>query len=273
MKIAASVDNKMELSLDYMSLGDDYITLNKFDSALLLEERARDYAVQSNYTIYLGFILQSIGNIHFLKKNYDSAGRYYKEAMNASIAEVNLKDEINSFLSMAKLARTTGQTDSSLFYSMKALQTSQSFGVPSGIMRSYNSIFLAYKLLGNSDSAFAYLQLAKSLGDSLNNIDRAKINQYQSLNLNNQIELQEAEKAKIRYQNKIRMYGFIAGIVALLLIAFLLLRNLRHRKKANELLQSQKEQIEKQKTNIEQTLSDLKAKKSKLDKSEKMASL
>src|SRR5439155_624750 len=69
MKIAASVDNKMELSLDYMSLGGDYITLNKLDSAILLEEKARDYAVQSDYTIYLGTILQSIGNVYFLKKN------------------------------------------------------------------------------------------------------------------------------------------------------------------------------------------------------------
>jgi tetratricopeptide (TPR) repeat protein len=97
MKIAESVDNKMELSLDYMSLGNDYITLNKLDSALLLEEKARDYAIQSNYTIYLGTILEIIGDIHFRKKNYDTAGKYYKEAITASIVQNNLKDEINSF--------------------------------------------------------------------------------------------------------------------------------------------------------------------------------
>src|SRR4051812_45409553 len=273
MKIAASVDNKMELSLDYMSLGGDYITLNKLDSAILLEEKARDYAVQSDYTIYLGTILQSIGNVYFLKKNYDSAGKYYKEAMNASIAEINLKDEINSFPSNAKLERITGQIDSSLFYSRKALLTSRSLGDANGISRSYNSIFLAYKLLGNKDSAFAYLQLAKSLDDSLNNVEKDKTNQYQNLNLNQQITLRETEKARIQFENKIRTYALLAGIAVFMLIAFLLYRNNLHRKKANDLLQKQKEQIEQQKINIEHSLTKLKSTQAQLIQSEKMASL
>jgi tetratricopeptide (TPR) repeat protein len=49
IKIAESVDNKEELSLDYMSLSGEYMSPDKYDSALLLENKAWVYAYQSNY--------------------------------------------------------------------------------------------------------------------------------------------------------------------------------------------------------------------------------
>jgi len=273
IQLAEKVDNKAELSLDYMSLSGVYSEMGKPDSALSIQNQARRYAIESNYKIYMGFILREIGDIYFSKEQYDSAGTYYRQSLQESIEQYNVRDEIIANLSLSKWARKTGHADSSLLYTRQALRRNQSFKVASIQSRVYNEFFVAFKALNNQDSAFVYLQLAKSLGDSLNNIERIKINQYQSLNLNNQIQLQEAEKSQIRYQNKIRMYGLIAGIVALLTIAILLFRNLRHRKKANELLQSKNEQIEKQKTNIEQTLTNLKATQSQLIQSEKMASL
>ena len=273
MKLAERVDNKAELSLDYMTLGGSYLGMNKLDSALVIENKALVYAYESNYKIYLGTILNSIGEAYYLSKNYDSAGKYYKSALTASKEQDNLKDIINANLSIAKWLRKTGLADSSLFYIRKALSVSQSLGVSSGCRNAYNSLFNSYKVLGNKDSAFAYLQLAKSLGDSLDNVERDKINRYQSLNLSNQLQLQENEKLKIKYQNKIRMYALFAGIAVLLAIAFLLLRNNRQRKKANNLLQNQKEQIEDQKTNLELTLTELKSTQAQLIQSEKMASL
>ncbi len=65
----------------------------------------------------------------------------------------------------------------------------------------------------------------------------------------------------------------LAGIAVFILIAFLLYRNNRNRKKANELLQKQKEEIEVQKKNVEGTLVELKSTQAQLIQSEKMASL
>ena len=57
------------------------------------------------------------------------------------------------------------------------------------------------------------------------------------------------------------------------LIAFMLYRNNRNRKKANELLQHKNVEIEQQKKNVEQTLTELKSTQAQLIQSEKMASL
>lgn len=56
--IAKTADNKEELSLDYMVLSGMYARMGKPDSALLIQNLARRYAIESNYKIYMGYILR-----------------------------------------------------------------------------------------------------------------------------------------------------------------------------------------------------------------------
>src|SRR6185369_6089226 len=68
------------------------------------------------------------------------------------------------------------------------------------------------------------------------------------------------------YRNKVRTYALAAGLVALLIIAGILLRNNRHKQKLNNILQQQKKEIQ-------VTLTELKSTQAQLIQSEKMASL
>jgi len=77
---------------------------------------------------------------------------------------------------------------------------------------------------------------------------------------------QQSREEKQRYENRIKMYGFISIITAVGLLAFILYRNNRQKQKANTLLQSQKKEIE-------ATLGELKSTQAQLIQSEKMASL
>jgi signal transduction histidine kinase len=78
-----------------------------------------------------------------------------------------------------------------------------------------------------------------------------------------QIELQQAkfdeEKSKTAFKNRMRLYGFAAGLAALLVIALLLWKN------------NQRKQKDKRK--IEQAYNELKSTQQQLIQSEKMASL
>ena len=69
------------------------------------------------------------------------------------------------------------------------------------------------------------------------------------------------------YQNKLRLYGLLAGMALLLIIAIIFYRNNRQKQKANELLQQQKEKVE------SNTCMNLKSTQAQLIQSEKMASL
>ena len=73
-------------------------------------------------------------------------------------------------------------------------------------------------------------------------------------------------RAKMAYRNKLRLFGLLTGLLVVLIIAFILYRNNKHKQKVNTQLEQQKEELQK-------TLSELKSTQSQLIQSEKMASL
>ena len=93
-----------------------------------------------------------------------------------------------------------------------------------------------------------------------------KVKELQKTLLNEQDRQREIEAKSIAYQNTIKQYGLLIGIFIILLISFILYRNNRQRKKANIVLNEQKDQLE-------TTLKELQITQSQLIQSEKMASL
>jgi signal transduction histidine kinase len=270
-KIAEKLNDKALLSIDDMNLGEAYTYLDKLDSALFFEQEALQSVNESDFKKYKGFILQLIGNIYLTKENYDSAKKYYYESIETDKKQQNLFFLADADVLLADLFEKTGKTDSSLFYSTKGLGIFQTIGSPEGKLKAYKSLSSIYKLRNNIDSAFVYQGLAMAANDSLNNA--AKIKMFQDIGFEQQLKMQQLEKERIETQDKIRTYAMLTGIIVVLIIAFLLYRNNRNRKKANEILQKQKEEIEVQKKNVEQTLGELKSTQAQLIHSEKMASL
>ena len=128
-----------------------------------------------------------------------------------------------------------------------------------------------YQSQNNDDSTLKYLRVAISLKDSLFN--REKTIDIQNLAFKEEQKQKEIEASELKYQNRLKMYSLLGGVLALLLVAVILLRNNRHKQKAFILLQSQKHETDKQKIKAEQALTELKTTQSQLIQSEKMASL
>jgi signal transduction histidine kinase len=123
----------------------------------------------------------------------------------------------------------------------------------------YENIYKAYKLTGNHDSIFKYQGLTLTAKDSIYKLRIKSLTQFQNETLNEQLRLQNSEREKIVYQNKIRTYAMLIGLAVFLLIGLILYRNNRQKQKANKVL--------------EKTLADLKSTQTQLIQSEKMASL
>ena len=85
------------------------------------------------------------------------------------------------------------------------------------------------------DSAYTYLQQYVVLNDSLNN--QTKITQTQNLAFNEILQQQHLAQVKnetrLQYETRIKLYILAAIILIILTIAFFLLRNIRHKRKAN----------------------------------------
>ncbi len=215
---------------------------------------------------------------NFAKLNQiDSAFHYYNYSLAYSKIVYAFHLIHLSLKGKAELFQMEGKLDSALFYAKAAFnlvkQNPSSILVWAESADSYLqdiSPLLAelYKNNHQMDSAYKYLSLSVSLKDSLYSSE--KVRQFQSLSFNEAMRVQQLEQknreAQQQYKTRVKMYGLILGIGALLALAIFLYRNNKNKQTANALLESQKR-------DIERTLGELQTTQKQLIQSEKMASL
>jgi len=125
-----------------------------------------------------------------------------------------------------------------------------------------------YEKLGKRDSAYHYLKLKDSLNALIQQHSNAT--EIQQFEFDSQLSRREQEAAAVLQEQKNRsrilMYVFVTAMIFFVFIAIIQWRNNSHRKKANALLQQQKQKVE-------STLQELRSAEAQLIQSEKMASL
>jgi signal transduction histidine kinase len=260
--IAESFQDSGLVAMANWNLGNVYFRLNKLDSAILFVQTA----LLLTEGKYRGGVLNSIGNIYEAKGDFEPALDAYRKSLNYGLEQNNLTGIIRSSLSLSSFFLTVNNPDSSLVYSRKALATSKITKGYWNMANAYQLISDAFGNLGKVDSAYTYLKLSTAIRDSLNNVQRENLLAYQNLGFDEQLRLRELEEEKANFQNKIRTNTLMGSLFTLLIIAFFLYRNNKHKQKANTKLQEQKEEIQ-------TTLEQLKSTQTQLIQSEKMASL
>jgi two-component system, NtrC family, sensor kinase len=257
------------LSMVYAWIG---ISQGNSDSALINLQNSLLCAKASDFKFFYSEILNNFARFYLRKGDFIQAKKYILEGLDASKLQQNAEAFIGTgYKLFSDYFSAVGIPDSALLYATKALQKFQSVSVPGAKLIVYQSLAALYKLNRQPDSAFHYMQLAFSLNDSLNNSE--KVRQFQNIGFNELLRVEQLEKDKIELQNAIRIYAMFGGLIVFSIIAFFLYRNNLSRKKANELLQKQKDEIGEQKQQVDQTLTELRSTQAQLIQSEKMASL
>jgi len=245
-----------------LTIASIYLLTNQIDSASFYMKETAD--LQKQYKVESGIVQNCLGDIEIKKKNYKEALDYYWSGVPIAIKEENYLDLGYLYNSIAKLYYETENIDSSIYYAKEVLNISQFTSFKRGVFDAITILAKDYKLKNQNDSTIKYLELSIALNDSLFNKEKTRA--IQNLTFNEQLQQQEIEAAKVRYQNQVKMYIMLASLIIFLFIAFILWRNNRRKQKLNTLLQKQKEQIE-------TTLVELKSTQAQLIQSEKMASL
>jgi two-component system NtrC family sensor kinase len=239
-----------------------YILTNQIDSASIYIKEASD--TLKRHKIESGFQQQCLGDIEVKKKNYTEALNYYWSGVPIAINYMNFLDLVYLYNSIAQLYYDTGNIDSSVYYAKEELNTSRFTSLKRAAFNAITILAKDYKLKNQNDSIIKYLELSIALNDSL--FSKEKTRAIQNLTFNEQLQQQEKAQQQKEFQNKIKLYSLLATLVVFLLIASILWRNNRRKQKLNTLLQKQKEQIQ-------STLTELKSTQAQLIQSEKMASL
>jgi len=153
----------------------------------------------------------------------------------------------------------TGELDSALMCTLESIKLAHSINDLQGTSVNLLQLGEIYKLKKEYPIAYDYLEKGKQLRDTLNSAYLDKLMQFQTLDFDQKIKLQELQKENELSNSRNRMYAMLTGLGIILLAAIFLYRNNLQKQKANIFL--------------EKTLIDLKSTQSQLVQSEKMASL
>lgn len=274
MKDAIVIYDRLKIpfraSIAIANLGEAYMLMNNLDSAKLLLDSAQRFMTRVQYLTGLNFYETRMAQLMFRTSNYDSAFYHIQEAELLSVKERNLRTKMMVTQLKADYFRLKGQPDSSIHYAEIAFQLARQFNYRWDILASVNKLADLYK--GRDlEKAYYYAELTRSLNDSVYGPDIVNQLQRQIIRVNAETQAKEAQL--LASQNKIRQTLLLGTLVVAGLILFWLYRTNRKDRKLNAILAGQKDEIERQKKQVEQTLQELRNTQAQLIQTEKMASL
>jgi signal transduction histidine kinase len=251
-------NNRAGLSRAFQNLGDTYEKTNQLDSALFYTRLGFQMSVEDEDLNGMGIGRSNLGNVFLKLGKMDSAMYYYRSSIPYTKEINNLSAFCETYLGMAKIFLYQHKDDSSLYYAKSALRIAREGGFTGQLLSVSSFLTDYYRSAGNVDSAYAFLTATAAAKDSL--FDQQKANQMQSMTFGESMRQQQIEEAKEQVRIRLRQGALIGGLAALLIVASLLYRNNRQKRKANDLLQKQKEEIDakahelsEQKENLQQS--------------------
>ncbi len=223
----------------------------------------------------IGFTLNSIGNFKEALKNNLEAYTLERELENKQMQVPTLNNIGLSYLGLNML-------DSAQYYSELSLSLANIQGLLLRQNEASSTLVNIYDAQGKKSQAFDMLKTHKLLNDSLKNSTQARKLMAFEIGRDYELKEQEAalkalkaqELAEIKLSKRKRT---IIGLTVILILALALIavisRAVIIRKKANEQLALQQQELEEKNKALENALSELKETQAQLIQSEKMASL
>lgn len=237
------------------NLGVLYRRQGKYDKALELFYKAQEYAIEANADSLLYMIATlNIGNTHRNKGDLEKAPAYLNKAKKY-FEDNNLRSGLTfSNLVLGQLHQDRQEFDLALEHALKSLEFAQQELQLQRIRDAYELIAEIYEDLGDYSQAYQNYRQFHQVSDSLLNLQRSeRINEMQIRfdveQKDREIDLLNKESAlqEARIAQQVQLRNFmVAGLIMLTIFVALLIRNNRERKKRNELLRQNRQEITEQ---------------------------
>jgi serine phosphatase RsbU (regulator of sigma subunit)/Tfp pilus assembly protein PilF len=245
---------RMSLGNLYKNEGQFKEAQEQYDASILIGESiGNKRLIAGNYNNY--------GSMLRMQKNLQSAKKYYKKAVAINKEIGNDKWLSYNYNNLGNIAKEEGNLQEALNYFLLSVEMKDKLGDARGKVLTVQNLADVYQKLGDYKSAYEYQRAYAEISDSVRRLDDVAENkklaaQFQSekrdakireLNMKSKYDAKviEGQNAQLSYQI---MIGWILGIgiLLVLVIALLLLRTTRIRKRINQELIEKNEQIDRQ---------------------------
>jgi serine phosphatase RsbU (regulator of sigma subunit) len=236
--------------------GSIYYEMGNLDKAIKFSEQVLSINEETGNRRGVANSLSSLGKVYFNSQNYKQAEKYLKDA-------IDLKDVLNDNTEKASILRylgriylSKGKFHQAGIYLNKSLKYALNQNLKEDVKEVYLSLSILNENIHNSKKALEYYKEYTLLKEKLNNQEINELElQYEFDKKQRLLEFEQQQreieqKARLQKQ-KIFTWVFVAGFLFMIVIAYLIFGSYKRKKKTNEILRKQKDEIEEQKDEIE----------------------
>jgi len=205
--------------------------------------------------------LNNLGKLYLEQERYEQALQHFFQTLTLEKKLNNTLRQSQSLNNIALAYLAKGQLDSAQQFANKGIQLAQGIDNKAPLRDLEHTCALIYQARGDFEMAYRHESRYAQLNDSLLMAEKdteieALENRFLSSQKQNEIDLlherqavQDAELRKARMTN----YAMVGAVVFILVVAGLLYLNNRLKRRANLILVSQKNEVRKQRDELEQS--------------------
>lgn len=221
-----------------MCMGEVYLSMGRLDSAYYYLQEAYNAIKKGNKNRFFSFhIPLLLGQVHLQRNEGTIAFKYLQEGLQEA---QNLSDNVGiceAELGLSQYYNNINRSDSMVVYALSAVEIAQKIRTHKTVLDASVLLKSWYQKQNNFHKALYYNDLAIAAQDSLSSAD--KIKQSQRLIFQEEQYQQSLEAEKTAYRNRLMLYGLIAGLCLLGLLAWVLYLNYKRKQKENLLLSNE----------------------------------
>ena len=254
--------------------GELFLRIKKYDSALLYFNDAKLIFDKVNYQRGTGYSLGNIGIVYANTGKNNLAEKNIEEAIHILEEKQDYYPICVYLTSMADVYLNKGDNQAALNYTIKSQQIAEQHGLKEQVADASLKLSQLYEKSGNISEGFKNYKKHIVYRDSLNNKETDR--KLSELQKDYEVSQKQIEVDLLNQQKSNQKYLVLSlGTILILtiIILYILLRNNRHKQKAYEILNLQKQETDRQKAKVQDALAELQFTQKQLIQSAKMASL
>jgi len=269
-----SKEDFISLASALLNAGDEYRKVKKYDTALLYAQNAKLIFDSLQYQTGSGYSLGNIGMVYASTGKNSLAEKYLKEAISILEANEDYNASCDYLLSMADVYLNKGEETAALNYALKSLQLAKQYKLNQQVINANLKVSDIYSQIGYATEALKFYKAHIAGRDSVSNLHT--VQEMADLRTDYEVSQKQIEVDLLNQQKRNQrsiMISLVLILIMAVIIASILFKYNRQKKKAYEILTLQKQATEEQKIKTETALSELQALQKQLIHSAKMASL
>lgn len=264
LDMAREIGDKGRTAYALAYLGDIAREENKSDSAIDYYRLGIPIAFAAEDTSNAAYAYNGIGDAFRQKGMIDSAIYYFKYSLSLCDSAVGDEQQANNMIMLGHAYLLQKDYGAALIWAERGFAGSKEIGIPEYERDASEILYNIYKETGKPAEALAMHEYYMMMNDSIVNVGNVKKFEEEEYRAKeNQLKAQQEEREAVMQNEKLRKerelekqkyisYSASGGGVLALICLVIAIRGYRNKRKANEAIRQQKEQVEFQKAIIEE---------------------